>query len=161
MTGMWLARFAPERIDKLVLSNTGPKSTNPDSWNTRIRTVRAKGLEGVADGVLNIWFTKDFHARAPQAIAETRKMMVATNAQGYVGCCAALRDMDQRWGIADIDRPTLIIGGRQDMATPYKDSEFLASRIKGSQLVGIDAAHISNIEQPAAYIAALEKFLKG
>jgi 3-oxoadipate enol-lactonase len=161
MTGMWLGRFAAERIDKLILSNTGPKSTNPDSWNARVRTVLAKGTEAVADPVLNIWFTKDFHARAPQAIAEMRRMMVATDVQGYVGCCAAIRDMDQRWGIADIDRPTLIIAGRKDNATPYKDSEFMASRIKGSQLVGLDAAHISNIEQPAAYAAALEKFLKG
>jgi 3-oxoadipate enol-lactonase len=69
--------------------------------------------------------------------------------------------MDQRWGIADIHLPTLIIAGRQDNATPYRDSEFIASRIRGSQLVGLDAAHISNIEQPAAYTAALEKFLRG
>jgi 3-oxoadipate enol-lactonase len=161
MTGMWLGRFAPERIDKLVLTNTGPKSMNPDSWNTRLRTVLAKGLDTIADAVLNIWFSKEFHARSPQAIADMRKMMVATDPHGYTGCCAAIRDMDQRWGLADIDRPTLIIGGRLDNATPYKDSEFMASRIKGSQLVGLDAAHISNIEQPAGYTAALEKFLKG
>jgi hypothetical protein len=35
----------------------------------------------------------------------------------------------------------------------------MASRIAGSKLVPLDAGHISNVEQTAAYTAAVEKFL--
>jgi 3-oxoadipate enol-lactonase len=159
MTGMWLGRFAPDRIEKLVLANSAPKSQTPDSWNTRIRTVIAKGMDAVADGVLNIWFTKDFREREPKTVAAMRTMMVATKSDGYVRCCAAIRDMDQRWPIADIRLPTLIIAGKADNATPLSASEFMASRITGAELTALNAGHISNVEQSAPFTAALEKFL--
>jgi 3-oxoadipate enol-lactonase len=159
MTGMWLGRFAPERIDKLVLANTGPKSLSPDGWNARIKAVLSKGIAGIADNILGIWFTKDFREKDAAAIARMRAMLVATDPQGYVGCCAAVRDMDQRWGIADIGRPTLIIAGKDDGATPLAQSEFMARRIAGAELTVLKAAHISNVEQAAPFTAALEKFL--
>jgi 3-oxoadipate enol-lactonase len=159
MTGMWLARMAPERFDKMIFANTAPKSQTPDSWNTRIGIINTKGMDAVGDGVMNIWFTKDFQAKSPDTIARMRKTLVATNPTGYIGCCSAIRDMDQRWVISDIRIPSLIIAGRGDNATPLKDSEFMASRIAGSELTVLDAGHISNIEQSAAFTAALEKFL--
>jgi 3-oxoadipate enol-lactonase len=159
MTGMWLARFASDRIDKLVLSNTGPKSLMPDSWNARIRAVLSKGIGAVADAVLGIWFTKEFRDRDPKAVARMREMLIATDPQGYVGCCAAIRDMDQRWGIGDIKLPTLIIAGKEDNATPLAQSEFMASRIAGAELTILKAGHISNVEQAAPFTAALEMFL--
>ena len=159
MTAMWLARHAPARFDKLVLSNTAPKSQTPDTWNTRIRTVLNKGISAIADTVLGIWFTKDFRDRAPDTVKRMREMMVANNPKGYCGCCAAIRDMDQRWYVSDIKLPTLIIAGKQDNATPLSASEFMASRIAGAKLVALDAGHISNVEQTSAYTAALEKFL--
>jgi len=159
MTGMWLARHAPEYIDRLVLANTAAKSATPDMWNTRIRTVNAKGMEAIADTVLGIWFTKSFHERTKETIARFRATMVAIEPQGYVGCCAAIRDMDQRWDIGGIKTPTLVIAGKQDNATPVSASELIVSRIKGAKLKILDAAHISNVEQPPAFTDAVEKFL--
>jgi 3-oxoadipate enol-lactonase len=159
MTGMWLARMAPERFDKMIFANTAPKSQTPDSWNARIRTVRAKGLEAIADAVLGIWFTKEFREKEASRVARMRAMMVANDPAGYVGCCAAVRDMDQRWAIGDIKLPSLIIAGRGDNATPLKDSEFMADRIAGAEIVVLDAAHISNVEQGVAFTRALEQFL--
>jgi 3-oxoadipate enol-lactonase len=159
MTGMWLARTAPVRCDKLIFANTAPKSQTPDSWNTRIGMVRAKGLDAIADAVMNIWFTPEFREKDPKAIAHMRAMMISHNPIGYVGCCAAIRDMDQRWAIGDIKLPSLIIAGRGDKATPLSDSEFMASRIAGAELVVLEAGHISNVEQSANFTGALEKFL--
>jgi 3-oxoadipate enol-lactonase len=84
---------------------------------------------------------------------------VATNPVGYIVCCSAIRDKEQRWSIGDIKLPSLIIAGRADNATPLKDSEFMKSRIDGSELVALDAGHISNVEQNAAFTAALDQFL--
>ncbi len=159
MTGMWLARNAPDRFEKMIFANTAPKSQTPDSWNMRIAGVKSKGIEGVADPVLNVWFTKEFREKKPDVIARMRKMMISHNPVGYVGCCAAIRDMDQRWAISEIKLPSLIIAGRGDNATPLKDSEFMATRIAGSELVALDAGHISNVEQSAAFTAAVDKFL--
>lgn len=159
MTGMWLGRFAPERFDRMIFANTAPKSQTPDSWNTRIGIISTKGMEAIGDGVMNIWFTREFREKNADVIAKMRATLVATNPTGYIGCCSAIRDMDQRWAIADIKLPSLIIAGRGDNATPLKDSEFMMERIAGSELVALDAGHISNIEQESAFTAALDKFL--
>jgi 3-oxoadipate enol-lactonase len=159
MTGMWLARFAPERFDRMIFANTAAKSQTPDSWNTRIGTVRAKGLEAIADAVLNIWFSKDFREKEATTVARMRTMMVANSAVGYVGCCSAIRDMDQRWAIGDIKLPSLIIAGSGDNATPLKDSEFMRERIAGSELAVLKAGHISAVEQSAKFNTAMQAFL--
>src|SRR6516164_4738510 len=48
MVGMWLGAHAPERIEKLVLSNTSAYFADKTLWNDRIRTVRDKGLQELA-----------------------------------------------------------------------------------------------------------------
>ena len=157
--GMWLGRLAPKRLDKLVLSNTAAKIGDPVIWNGRIQTVLGKGMGAVVEGVLERWFTKTFREKAAPTVADIRAMLLATPPHGYAGCCAAIRDMDQRWDIGAIGLPTLIIAGAHDPATTVKDAELIASRIAGSKLMKLDAAHLSNIEQSQQYTGTIEKFL--
>lgn len=158
MTGMMLARFHPDRLDKVVLANTSAgMSSTP--WNDRIRAALSKGMAGLVDGILDRWLTKSFQERAPQAVGRVRQMVLSTPAAGYAGCCAAIRDMDQRWGIRVIDRPTLVIVGSKDPATPPAAGELIHKAIAGSQLVSLDAAHLSNIERPSEFTDAVLGFL--
>jgi 3-oxoadipate enol-lactonase len=161
MIGMWLARHVPSRIERLVLCNTAAKFGMPEIWNQRITTVRAAGMKAITGSVIERWFTKNFRETSPQDIDPIVEMLHTTKADGYAGNCAAIRDVDQRWPISSITAPTLVIGGRHDPATPYEAAELIASRIPGAKLVGLDAAHLSNIEQPEAFSRALNDFLKG
>jgi 3-oxoadipate enol-lactonase len=158
-TGMWLGRLAPKRIDKLILSNTAARVADPSIYNSRILTVLGKGMSVVVDGTIERWFTKSFREKAASTIDSIRAMLMTTPPHGYAGCCAAIRDMDQRWDIGTIALPTLIIAGEHDPATTMKDGELIASRIKGSKFVKLDAAHLSNIEQGKQYTDTIEKFL--
>jgi 3-oxoadipate enol-lactonase len=158
-TGMWLGRLAPKRIGKLILSNTAAKIGDPIIWNGRIQTVLGKGMGAIVEGVLERWFTKAFREKEPQAVARVREMLMTTPPQGYAGCSAAIRDMDQRWDIGAIALPTLVIAGEHDPATTMKDGELIASRIAGSKFVKLNAAHLSNIEQGKQYTDTIEKFL--
>lgn len=161
MIGMWLARHFPSRIEQLVLCNTAAKFGIPDVWNQRIVTVRASGMKVITDSVIERWFTKQFRESSPGKIEPIVEMLHTTPAEGYAGNCAAIRDVDQRWQIGDIEIPTLVIGGKHDPATPYAAAELIAKRIPNAKLVGLDAAHLSNIEQPKAFAEALGGFLKG
>ena len=105
------------------------------------------------------WFTKGFRERAPQVMARMTEMFVATNPDGYVACCEAIRDMDFRASNPTITAPTLVIVGKQDPATPPAAGEAIAKAIQGAKLVALDAAHISNIEQPKAFTEAVLDFL--
>jgi 3-oxoadipate enol-lactonase len=159
MVGMWLGANAGERVDKLVLCNTAALIGPPELWNARIENVRKGGMEAIAAAVLERWFTPAFRERAPEAIEPVRRTLVATPAEGYVACCAAVRDMDQRDTLSSIRSPTLVIAGAQDAATPPADGRFIAQRIQGARSVELAAAHLSNIEVPERFTAEVMSFL--
>ena len=161
VTGMWLGVNAADRVDRLVLANTAPKIYTQEIWNTRIENVRKDGLESIADAVIGGWLSQGFRDREPAAAARMRAMLISTPAEGYIGCCAAIRDSDQREAIQGIKRPTLIISGTHDKATPPAEGRKMVEAIAGARYVELDAAHISNIEAANRFTAELIDFLSG
>src|SRR5581483_11706606 len=159
MTGMWLAAHEGYRIDRLVLANTAARIPGPEAYNTRIAKVREGGMVSVAPAVLERWFTPAFMALDQAAIARTRTMLERCPAEGYMAACAAVRDMDQRADIASITRPTLVIAGTHDLATPPAEGRFLAATIPGALYLELPASHLSNIETAPLFTAALLDFL--
>jgi 3-oxoadipate enol-lactonase len=159
MVGQWLGCHAPERLRSLVLCNTSAYMGPPESWNARIAAVRAGGMAAVADAVLERWFTADFLGSAPPAASLARSMLLATSPLGYAGCCAAIRDMDLRTYRTGLARPTLIIAGLYDAATPPTHSEVLLARLPGARLAMLPAAHLSNLERPQLFTDTLLEFL--
>ena len=90
MVGQWLGANAPDRIEKLVLSNTNIYYPDKGPWNDRIKFVREKGLAELVDPNMQRWFTEGFRARSPQTIARMHEMFVTTKVPGYVACCEAM-----------------------------------------------------------------------
>jgi 3-oxoadipate enol-lactonase/4-carboxymuconolactone decarboxylase len=159
MTGIWLGVHHPERIERLVLCNTAAKIGTAELWEARIAAVRGLGMEGIVPGVVDRWFSAGFQARAPQAIAQVRAMLLATSVDGYAANCGAIRDMDQVAAVAGIKLPTLVIAGTHDLATPAEQGRAIAGAIAGARYVELDASHLSNWEQAGAFTAALIGFL--
>lgn len=160
MVGMWLGANAPDRIERLVLCNTGALLGPPELWEQRIETVTVSGMAELTDAVIERWFTPEFRAAHPEKIAPVRQMLLDTPAAGYAGCCAAIRDMDQREAVRSITVPTLVIGGTRDPATPASMAEELASSIPDAQLSLLDAAHLSNIEPEQSFNDTISTFLR-
>jgi 3-oxoadipate enol-lactonase len=96
MVGMWLGANAPERMERIVLSNTAAWMADKQIWDGRFKTVREGGMAAVADGTMERWFTKGFRERAPQAVARLKQRVLNTPVEGYIGCGEAVRDMDHR-----------------------------------------------------------------
>jgi len=159
MVGQWLGANAPERINRLILSNTSCYYASKDMWNDRLAVIAKSGLGAIADGVMNVWFTKDFRERSPDTIADMKHMLLQTQNDGYIGSAEAVRDMDHREILKNIKAPTLIIAGRQDMATTVEAAEFIRARVPGASLTLLDAAHISNVELPGIYADTVLGFL--
>jgi 3-oxoadipate enol-lactonase len=159
MIGMWLALNAPERLKKLVLSNTAAKIGTVEGWNARIEAVQKNGTKSVASAILERWFTPAFRQKAPETMATILKMLEETNPEGYVACCAAVRDFDCREKLSAIRTPTLVLAGAHDPATPAADGRFLAQQIPGARYVDLNAAHLSNIEAQDQFNHELAAFL--
>ncbi|MBI1205485.1 MAG: 3-oxoadipate enol-lactonase [Rhodopseudomonas sp.] len=160
MVGQWLGANAPQRINKLVLSNTNAYYADKSGWDDRIRFLRDNGLEKLVDPNMERWFTAGFRARSPETIARMKAIFMTTDKGGYVACCQAIRDMDFRASNPSIKAPTLVIVGAQDPATPPAQGEAIAAQIPGARLVSLDAAHIANMEQPRLYTETVLNFLQ-
>ncbi len=158
MVGMWLGSNAPERIEKLILSNTACHMPAADIWEQRITLARTEGMAPLVEGTLERWFTKGFREREPDKVDRVRDMLLSTPPEGYAGCCEAIRDMDQRELIKRITAATLVVCGRHDPATNVEAAEAIRSRIPGASLTILDAAHIANIEQPDDYTETVVGF---
>ena len=98
--------------------------------------------------------------RADALRDEVVATMAAISPDAYRVGARAVWLADQRERLDGIGVPTLVIVGDQDRITPPMLSRDLSSRIAGANLVEIDGAgHLSNIEQPAAFNAAVDQFL--
>jgi 3-oxoadipate enol-lactonase len=151
MVGMWMAINAPERIDRLVLCCTSAKLGPRSMWAERAATVRAHGVDAIADAGIERWLTKGFIEREPEITAQVRAMLAATPAQGYADCCGVIERMDLTDRLGEIRAPTLVIAAAQDPATPPEHGERIAAAIPGARFALVqDAAHLATVEQPDA-----------
>jgi 3-oxoadipate enol-lactonase len=161
MAGMWVAAHAPERVSRLVLCCTSARVESPERYRERAATVRREGLEAVADGVVERWFTPSFRAREPAVVERMRGQLVQTPAEGYAGCCEAIAGMDLREDLDAIAAPTLAIAGAEDLATPPDHARAIAAAIPDARFELVpDAAHLANLEQPARVAELIAGHLK-
>ncbi len=160
MIGQWLGVHAPERVTHLVLANTTPRLSEPQTLEERRRTVLERGMPAVVNRVLTRFFLDRTLTAGGPAVAYARRTLLSTNPTGYAGCCAAIRDMDQTSALGGITASTLVICGDGDVAMPWPgNSEILVKSIPAAQALRLPAAHISNLERPRTFNAAVLDFL--
>ncbi len=156
--GQWLAINAPQRLTRLILANTSPKFGTPDLWDARRKAVLEGGMHAIVDAVMQRFFSPGKQADA--WAQSTRAVLLGTDPKGYAACCAALRDADHRVAIKKISVSTLVIGSGKDPSTPWEEhGAILAREIPGAKAVRLETAHLSNLEQPRGFTAAMLDFL--
>jgi len=144
-----LYRDRPDLFAGLVLSDTAAKIGDEASWDARIAAIEAGGVEAIADGVLERWFTPDFRSRRADELIGWRTMLVRTPIKGYLAACGALKRADLRPYAGAIAVPTLCLVGDQDGSTPVALVRETAARISRARFEIISGAgHIPGIEQP-------------
>jgi 3-oxoadipate enol-lactonase/4-carboxymuconolactone decarboxylase len=159
MTGLWLAAHVPARVSSLILANSSAK---PDAkaMEARRLAVLQGGTASVEPQVMGRFFTARSLAANPPHVAGARRTLLATNTLGYAGCCAAVRDFDLTGALDRLKVPTLVISGNFDPSLPWAGhSDRLAASIPGAKVVHLPTAHISNLEAPATFTAALADLL--
>ncbi|MCR5872738.1 alpha/beta hydrolase [Phenylobacterium sp. J426] len=148
----------PHRVASLTLANTLPRIGDAEGWTARAELVRAQGLAAIADLAMARFFSPGFCVCAPGVVAAAHTTLLATSPEGYVGCCGALRDADL--GRTRLDLPTLIVAGTRDVSTTAEAMAEFAATLPDSYFVELDAGHLSNLEQPGPFNAALLSHLE-
>ena len=149
MIAQSLAARRPDLLRALILSNTAPKIGTDERWNTRIDAINADGLDSITDTILDNWFSASFRDRAPDAFALHRNMLSRTPDAGYIAVCEAIRDADLTAGTAQINLPTLCIGGIEDKSTTVDHVTAMAGLIPGASCEILDnVGHLPPFEAP-------------
>lgn len=151
LTAMWLGVNAPGRVNALLLANTAARIGTVERWTERIAKVRTEGMDAIADIAMGTWFTESFRQREPAVVERFRRTVASCPPEGYIGCCAALRDADLREDIRRVRARTLVVAGDSDQSTPVAGAEDLLMRIAGSRLLTLQSAHLSNVERAAEF----------
>lgn len=159
MTAMWFAATYPERVDRLVLANTTAHIGRPDMWNERIVQIREGGMNAVAEATAARWLSDTFKAERPQEAARLVEQLRGTPPEGFSGMCAVLRDVDLRDRLARISAPTLVIGSGGAGPEASAAARLAAAMVNADFVEVPQEGHLSNLESPDAFNAALSRFL--
>jgi pimeloyl-ACP methyl ester carboxylesterase len=160
-----LYRMHPELIRGLVLADTRAEADKPEQIQWRFNLAQRTAAEGPSAVVAEMLPKLLAPARYdgdPDLVAKVRAMLQAAPVAGIIGALMAIAERtDSTDLLPAIAAPTLVIVGRDDVLTTMADAERIAKGIRGAELVVIpDAGHLSNLEQPDHFTAAVERFAK-
>jgi 3-oxoadipate enol-lactonase len=160
-----LLRLAPNYVQGLVLADTRAEADTPEGVEGRkkmLALLHEKGASAVADDMIPKLLSQSAQRTKPDLVADVRAMTLKNSTAGIEGMITAMMTRpDSTPVLATIHRPTLILVGSDDAATPPAASEKMRGAIPGSELVVIPGAgHLSNLEQPVIFNAALDEFLQ-
>lgn len=154
-----LARLALKRIEGLILIDTRETADTPEARKGRydtIEKVKEKGVGVVVDSMLPKMVTP---SASPNLVDEVRTIMSSSSREGVIAALGAMAERPD--SIPPIDVPALIVVGENDTITPPSDAARMAKAIKKATLVTIPgAAHLSNMERPREFNAAVKKFIQ-
>lgn len=161
-TAQALAAAHPEFVRALVLADTtawyGPEAEK--NWEQRAREVETKGIGSIVEIQLGRWFSDGFRASRLDLMSRFSAWLSANDVAGYTATQRALGKVDLRGELERVTCPTLVVVGEHDPATPPSMAEDLHARISGSQLLVLPGArHMSPVEQPERFNAAVLEFL--
>jgi 3-oxoadipate enol-lactonase len=160
MLAMWLGTHHPQRVGRLILANTAARIGTRQGWEERIAAVQSSGMTPLAHATLERWFTEKYRQEHPAEMESIRRMIERTSAEGYIGCCGVLRDVNLRGDLGKIDAPCLVIAGSADPATPPSEGRALHEALRNSEYLELEASHISAWERGEEFAQAVLSFLQ-
>ncbi len=144
----------PERVRTLTLANTSPGFDALSSEEVeRFVEERRNRTPRTTEQLLG----SRAHADAARALAASFE---ALRKDSYIKTLEASVAQDRAAPLEEIAVPTLVIAGEEDRVYPPALARRMAQRIPGAELVTLEGCgHLSNLEQPERFNAALLDFL--
>ena len=158
-------RHAASYFQGLILADTRSEADTPEGLEGRkkmLELVQTKGAAAVADEMIPKLLGETTRRTRPEVADHVRSLVLSSSADAIAGAVRALMTrQDSTPLLSAIHFPTLIVVGEEDTLTPPALSEKMHSHIPGSEMTVIPGAgHLSNLERPEAFNAALARFLE-
>ena len=157
-------RLFPEKVSGLILADTRPEPDSEEMRTTRknmARRVAEEGVEVLIELQMERLLARDTLENDAAVVEKVRAMILESTPNGVVAALGAMRDRpDSTSLLAEIDVPTLVIGGEEDGISSPEVMGSMAEKIPNSRHVTLArAGHLSNLEAPEGFNKALEEFL--
>ena len=157
-------RHFPERVSGLILANTRPDADSEETRENRknmARRVADEGVEVLIELQMRRLLARDTLENDEEVVEEVRDMILESSPGGVVAALGALRDRpDSTPLLEEIEVPTLVIGGEEDGISSPEVMGAMAEKIPDSRHVTLPrAGHLSNLEAPEGFNAALKEFV--
>jgi len=153
MIGMRAAIRHPERITRLCLLNTSPRSEAPttrDLFHQVNESSRGKPSNAATvDFIMGLMFSRAFSADHPDVVAPYRELLMQPpQVQGiYRTGHAVIWRSDIRDLLGQIEVPAHVLSSDDDKSTPPKFSKDIAEGIPNATLTSVPGGHMSPVEQ--------------
>ncbi|MFN2607917.1 MAG: alpha/beta fold hydrolase [Acidimicrobiales bacterium] len=159
-----LLRRRPDLVAGLVLADTRAGADTAEVAERRTAQqaqAEAEGAAAVTEPMLGTLLSEETRAERPAVVERARSLMAANRPDGIVAALEAMKGRPDATGeLAALDLPTLVVVGEHDGPSPPSEAEAMATAIPGARLEVIPGAgHLSNLERPELFTAALETFL--
>lgn len=157
-------RRRPSIIRGLVMADTRAEADSDEARARRIKMQELAARDGavaVLDAMLPGLLGATTQTENPHLAVQVRQWAQETMAEGVVDALEVLRTRpDSRATLPTITCPTLVLVGAEDTLTPPDLARVIADGVAGATCVEIPrAGHLANVEQPAAFTAALTTWL--
>jgi pimeloyl-ACP methyl ester carboxylesterase len=158
-------RMYRESVRAMVLADTRATADTPEARERRYKSadrVERNGVSSITEETVSALLGHTSIEQRPSVVQRVRTMIESNSPAGIAGAqrgMAARRDSTDL--LPDVDIPVLVISGAEDNLTPVAEMESMQKAIRGSRLMVIEAAgHLSNIECPDEFNAALLDFIE-
>lgn len=161
MVALELALDYPMAVERLVLADTlaGVPAGMEGMAREGLALIEQAPMAEIARTRITNAFSPNVDPMAREYLIE---QVAQNDKQAYVHAARAGFHFDARRRLGELTAPTLVVVGSEDTVTPPMLSEELASSISGARLARIaGAGHISCIERPDEFNAAVLEFLSG
>ncbi len=160
MGGLVAQGLAVKRLDQIramVLSNTAAKLGTAAQWQAKLALLSAGPAAYTASEIPRLFARRN--AESPAATLCQARMLEA-RPDGIAGCINAQIGADFYTTTASLTLPTLVLASGEDTVTPADLMRETGDLIAGSRFHLIrGAGHLSCVEKPNDYAAALTAFL--
>ncbi len=159
-----LLALDPKRVAALVLADTRVTPDTPvvaGRRDAQIARVRAEGLGWLPEVMLSGLLGSETRSKNPALVQQVDTWIREADPLGIEHALLAMRDRpDSTSLLSRIRVPTLVLAGEQDILTPPGEALTTARAMQAHFKMLSGAGHLSNLEAPAAFNAALAVFLK-
>ena len=157
-------REYPELVLGMVLADTRAGSDTTEAVERRLKSAERAEREGasvIAEDMIPLLLGRTTREMRHTTVERVRSMIEANSPTGIAGAQRGMAERPDSTGLlAAIEIPVLILVGDEDTLTPVAEAEGLRDGIRGAQLRVLErAGHLSNMEAPHEFNAALGEFI--